>query len=407
MKALWKFLTSLRLTVYLLAMSVALVFFGTLDQVHDGIYLTQQRYFEHVFVVWRYPMQLPFAQQLGWLHLPLPGGYLIGPLLVINLTCAHFRYYRAGWRKFGIAFLHMGVVVLLLGQLIAQVAQKENFMWLAEGHSSNYLESFRDDELVVIDRGAADHDRVYAWPTAAFSHRPTTLRHPELPFAIDVAGYMLNAAIASRSDMPNGPDLGITQGIGVQFDLTAMRQEPTYADNERNRKTAIVDLRTPDGTLGRWIVSNAFDPDPQPGRRALPRQTFTYQDREYEIALRPTRTYLPAHIRLLDFSHDRYPGTQIPYNFSSKVQIIDDESRAERSNLIYMNHPMRFAGFTFYQASFANNDTMSMFQVVRNPGRWVPYIACSIVTLGMLWQFLFGLYGFVQRHRSKSSPPAR
>ena len=30
-----------------------------------------------------------------------------------------------------------------------------------------------------------------------------------------------------------------------------------------------------------------------------------------------------------------------------------------------MNHPLRYKGYTFYQASFANNDLTSIFQVVK------------------------------------------
>ena len=44
-----------------------------------------------------------------------------------------------------------------------------------------------------------------------------------------------------------------------------------------------------------------------------------------------------------------------------------------------MNQPLRYAGETFYQASFANDDRTSILQVVRNPGWLLPYIACAMV----------------------------
>ncbi|MFT5826578.1 MAG: hypothetical protein ACI8ZW_002092, partial [Yoonia sp.] len=46
MKALFKFFASLRLTVVLLALSMVLIFFGTLAQVETGIWKTQKDYFE-------------------------------------------------------------------------------------------------------------------------------------------------------------------------------------------------------------------------------------------------------------------------------------------------------------------------------------------------------------------------
>lgn len=148
MKSVIKFFSSIHLTLFLLTASVILIFFGTLDQVHYGIYHTQQKYFEHLFVVWQYPLQWIYGDQLRWLHIPMPGGYLIGPLLVINLVCAHFRYFRPSWKKAGIPMIHAGIVLLLLGQLWTQVRQKEYFLWLAEGEKSNFVESFHYDELV-------------------------------------------------------------------------------------------------------------------------------------------------------------------------------------------------------------------------------------------------------------------
>ena len=47
MKRLWKFLTSLRLTVVLLALGIVLVWVGTVAQADEGLYQAQARYFKH------------------------------------------------------------------------------------------------------------------------------------------------------------------------------------------------------------------------------------------------------------------------------------------------------------------------------------------------------------------------
>lgn len=387
MKAIQRFFSSIRLTVLLLAVSTVLVFFGTLDQVHYGIFHTQQRYFESLFVVWSYPVQWPGHEQLGWIELPLPGGYLIGPLLVLNLFFAHFRYYRSGWRKSGIVLIHAGLVLLLVGQLWTQLRQKEYFMWLAEGESNNYVESFHTDELVVIDRSDPERDRVYSWPVEAFSRGQTELRHPGLPFRLRVVGYAQNAAIFPLDQgPPNTPDLNVSRGIGADRNLTFIQIAPTFREGERNVTTALVDVITPEGPRGRWIVSNVFR-QRDPMREFFPRQTFEVDGREFEIALRFKRRYLPETVKLIEFRHDRYPGTDIPFNFSSEVVLGDPASDNARRALIYMNHPLRHDGLTFYQASFAEGDTMSMFQVVGNPARWIPYWSTLIISLGLLLQF--------------------
>ena len=72
--------------------------------------------------------------------------------------------------------------------------------------------------------------------------------------------------------------------------------------------------------------------------------------------------------------------------------------------LIYMNNPLRYAGLTFYQASFEpGNDRVTILQVVRNPSWLIPYIACSLMSLGLVWQFTIHLVGFVGKRRAREA----
>jgi cytochrome c biogenesis protein ResB len=121
--------------------------------------------------------------------------------------------------------------------------------------------------------------------------------------------------------------------------------------------------------------------------------------RTWKISMRPERHYFPFAFTLLKFSHDIYPGTDIPKNFSSRVKITDNQGGGARESLIYMNNPLRFGGFTFFQKSFANEDRTSVLQVVRNPSWRLPYIACSMMALGLVIQFLLHLTQFARRQR--------
>jgi len=49
------FFVSMRLTVVLLVMSMVLVFAATLEQVHLGVWLVQQKYFQSFVVTWSPP----------------------------------------------------------------------------------------------------------------------------------------------------------------------------------------------------------------------------------------------------------------------------------------------------------------------------------------------------------------
>ena len=137
--------TSLKLTVVLLTLGLILVFWGTLAQVSIGLYQAQNEFFRSMFIYWQ-----PGG---GSLRIPIfPGGYLVGGLLVINLFGAHLRYYKPGVKKLhGIVLIHLGVLLLLLGQFATDMLSAESSMHLRVGETKNYSEADRAYELAVVD----------------------------------------------------------------------------------------------------------------------------------------------------------------------------------------------------------------------------------------------------------------
>ena len=111
---------------------------------------------------------------------------------------------------------------------------------------------------------------------------------------------------------------------------------------------------------------------------------------------------LPANSRVRPGKTFKAPaGATRIKNF--KIYRYDPDTGENREDLIYMNHPLRYGGLTFYQAGFENNDSTSIFQVVRNPVWTVPYISCAMVGLGLLWVFSQHLIKAISR-RNKLSP---
>jgi cytochrome c biogenesis protein ResB len=119
-----------------------------------------------------------------------------------------------------------------------------------------------------------------------------------------------------------------------------------------------------------------------------------------------TRYYKPYTVSLLAFNHDLYPGTEIPKNFSSRIHLSDPARHEDRDVLIRMNVPLRYGGETFYQASFLPGDSASILEVVRNPASITPYVACTLVALGLIVQFLTHLLAFAKKRamQAKSVP---
>jgi hypothetical protein len=379
--------SSLKLTIVCLILSMILVFLGTLAQVELGIYEAQQRYFSTWFVWWG-----PDAAEGGNWKIPiLPGGYLVGGVLFFNLLAAHGTRFKWTWKKSGIFMTHIGILLLLVAGFVAVITAEEGSMRLKEGSTSHFIESFQDRELAVVDTTGESQDRVYAFQDLLFE-KGATLGHDQLPIELKLIQHFPNSRIRMRqSGQPAGAMPEVNRGFGQRV---AVRPHPvTYKQNEQNliALTAQVREKASGKTLGTWLFTNAIDAP----------QSIEAAGRTFRISLRPTRTYLPYSLRLIDFRHDKYPGTEVPYNFSSKVQLLGKEEGDNREALIYMNHPLRYDGRTYFQMSFAENDTVSILQVVKNPGWLLPYISCLLLALGLMVQFGIHLGGFL---RKRSQP---
>lgn len=374
-------LASLRLTVILLGIGMVLVFAATLDQVNLGIHAVEKKYIRSLYVLWQVP-------GLGFVHLPLPGGYLLGSVLLVNLLAAHVTRFKLSWKKSGIFMIHLGVILLIVGEILRGLLADETRMSLDEGQSSNYSEALREVELVVIDRDPDQgRDQVVAIPQHLLE-KGGEIRHPSLPFSIHIQEYLRNSNLEMRSEVPKAPPSPATTGLGVQIHVEP-RPVATKPD-EVDLPSAFVEIRSAGGALGTWLLSSVFDDT----------QSFTADGKTFHLALRGRRDYKAFSLGLIDFSHDRYAGTDIPKNFSSRVRLKHPEAGVDREVLIYMNNPLRYGGYTFYQASFANAERTSILQVVKNPAWLMPYVAFGLVGVGMLLQFSSHLGRFSKSRRS-------
>ncbi|MFN0067097.1 MAG: cytochrome c biogenesis protein ResB [Limisphaerales bacterium] len=407
MNPVLKFFSSLRLTLVLLALSMILVFFGTMAQEPLGLYIAQDRFFQSLFVDGLSMVAaVKKTLQMFLIHLPpttaeevlrgpripaFPGGYLLGSLLLVNLLAAHATRFKMTWKKSGIFLVHAGVVLLLLGQLFTDVWARESGMRFPEGETRNYSESDRRSELAIVDVTAPDRDRVVVIPEALLA-QGGRLSEPSLPFTIEMKRFMVNSYLTNRvGRMTNEPVLA-TEGVGPRvaaFELPKVTQM-----DYRDVPSAVIELRTPEKSLGTWLVS---------GHLERP-QRVSVGGRDFDLTLRLERFYKDFSLTLLDFRHDKYRGTEIPKNFSSQVRLRNAKTGEDREVLIYMNNPLRYDGQTFYQASFdPKDDRVTILQVVRNPTWLTPYFGCLVVGLGLVVQFGISLVVHVKR-RAAAAP---
>src|SRR4051812_33381326 len=138
-----KAVASLRLTVTLFGLAMALVFLGTLGMTQDSIEGTVR----HCFRAWVAWIDVQGLVEFGKvfcgvdkdahvsLKVPFPGGYTIGWVMFFNLLAAHTVRFKLTWKRSGIFLLHAGVIVLLAGEFLTGQLQIETRMMIKEGES--------------------------------------------------------------------------------------------------------------------------------------------------------------------------------------------------------------------------------------------------------------------------------
>jgi hypothetical protein len=382
-------IASLRLTVILFALAMFLILAGTLAQVNEGIWTVVARYFRSLIV--RIPLNIFFPRSVldlsdRWAII-FPGGFLIAGVLLVNLLAAHIIRFKFTPKRFGIIITHAGVILLLVGEFVTGLAATEGNMTIDEGDSSSYIEDIRSAELAVIDPSSADDDLVVVVPEPMLSRPQGTITHGLLPFEIRVDEWMPNSQMLgpmqAKPEQRAKADTGTGKTVAAVPAPRATGVDGATADIP----SAYITLFKAGQRLGSYLVSVYID---QP-------QGIEVGGKTYGLALRFKRTYKPYTLHLIHFSHDKFIGTETPRNFSSKIRLTDPQHNVDREVLISMNHPLRYAGETFYQASFKQGDTGTVLQVVRNPGWLLPYISCCLVGGGMLLHFALKLIPVLRR----------
>src|SRR5271170_2182753 len=145
--------TSLKLTCTLLACAIVVVFVGTLAQVDEGLYQAQARYFRQ-WIIFGFDL---FGRKIP---IVLPGGYLIGTMLLLNLVAAHIYRFQLSTKKIGIQLAHSGVILLLVGQLATDMLAHESQIRFVEGETKSYAESSQDYELAFTTDAGANSEQV-------------------------------------------------------------------------------------------------------------------------------------------------------------------------------------------------------------------------------------------------------
>ncbi len=347
-----KAFSSLKITVTCLALLFILVFWGTIDQVENGLYHAQEQFFHSFFFL-----------VLGWV--PFPGAQLVLWILFINLVCVALTRFVYRWSRLGILIIHFGLLTYFVSAFVTLHCVEESQLTLKEGESSNVSTAYHDWEFSIWkQKGGKKHVVAY---DARILKPGRILDFNEYHFEVMVKNYYPNTRSELQPmELNKEPEKNIPGG--------------EFLIKIKNQKEAPLHL---------------FGGDEMATPLQIGQET-------YQCLLRRKHTPLPLTVKLIDFMKEVHPNTDIARSYKSKVEI--ESNGLNRETIIFMNNPLRYKNYTFYQASYsvdAQGRESSTLAVVKNSGRLLPYIASLTTFAGLVVHFLSMAFGTRNKVRMK------
>ena len=371
-KLLFAGLASFGLSVIVMIFMFLIILFGTLYQVDNGLYAAQQKYFDSLFVL----------HEVGPVTVPLPGAYLLMVVLAINLVCGGFIRIRKSKYTAGILIVHFGIAFMLVSCAMTFHWADRGHMRLYEPHNGQLGQS--SDEFVSyvdwnIEIAKGDGSKtLHNIPEEMFADltngKKRTFYNDALPFEVTVSEYAVNAFPS-----PKRPMMSDNAHVIDGYYLDVMSPDLQGEANIPGVYVSVKDTASGESTEGiLWGMSM------QP-------LTVNIGGESWILDLTRKRWNVPFTVRLDEFIHDKHAGSMMARSFESYI------TKTEGGNKdvvhIWMNHPLRHKGYTFFQESWGPADARegerlySQFSVVRNPGDQGPLYACIIIGIGMLFHF--------------------
>lgn len=372
------FLASYKLSCALFLLLLLLTYLGTLHQVENGLYQSQQKYFESIALIhWAY----------GVFPVPLPGGYLLMMVTFANIFWGAVTRFRFHWSKIGFMLMHAGILIMLAGAFVSYVYATNGRMVILEGQASNEIENIYEWEIGVSEASPLGIVSEYIIHEEEFEglsgERSDRFVFEELPFTLKLKGYAPNAAVNQQV------------GSDAAGSLIVLPLDQEYQRNMAAIHVTLIDNANGEETEG-IVWAGHFAPT-----------TLEACGKSWNIALRKQRIQLPFTIRLDKFTQKTHPGTTMPSEFVSEITKIEDG--VSQQFKINMNEPFRHWGFTFYQSSWGqqgsamNTQVYSVLSAVKNPADQIPLYACLITTLGLVLHYLRKLMLYLQKEKARKS----
>lgn len=332
-----------------------LLVMGTVAQRYLGLYESQKLFFGS-FVLW-----------VG--SIPLPGAYSTLAFVALSLIAKLLLKSPFSRAQAGTILIHVSAVVLLVGGLVSALTREEGYIVLDEDKAVQAVSDYQQRALEIMQGDTHIASKPYGSLRVG-----DVIAESGLPFRVKILKSCFPCAPAPRATI--SPD---AHGIAGKLELT---KAPFAKDEARNLTAVEFQVAGAGEADGTYIAFEGLEP-----------ATLNVGSAHYTFTLKPAARVLPFSVRLTRFIKSDYPGTEEASAYRSEVAIGGEGP--EWSAVIEMNQPLRHKGYTLYQSSYVEEDgrQLSVLAVVKNAGEWFPYIAVSMLCVGLVLHLLIVLRG--------------
>ena len=370
-----KYLGSPKIFTFAIMWLIVLVFVGTIMQKYDGLYIVQNEY---------------FTNWIKWFgYIPVPSAKTTMAIMFVNLSTYFLRKNIWQVKKLGVTITHLGFIFLLFGSALTYIFSYEGNMIIREGNKSNFIENAYKNEFVVsVDSNDSDSLLYITFPDK-YLFKNNTLKHELIPFEVKIQDFFVNCSVNPRQ-VPDSSYSGFL--IDFSIDTLGVNIENQY---EKNRPGIYYSINSSDNEVSNILRG-------MPLKHSIENNNIAFDEYKvfntsndstiYRFYLRRERVYVPFEIELIAFDKEEHVGTNTAKRYSSNIRFKNYNTDVVDPNVtISMNVPYRKLGYTIYQASYYDEQT-TVFAVVKNYGRVFPYVACIIMSIGILFH-LFNMVG--------------
>ena len=262
-----------------------------------------------------------------------------GVMLLLTLCLMGIIYQNKMWKKLGAFTLHLAFVAILIGAALTRYMGYEGVVHIREGLSENEMLSVKSYFQIRTEKEVFEH------PLALAQMGNNTFAYREM-----IEGKVLHVNYKSFH-------------AGSKGELGTLLVDVTYNNTTRTAKI--------EGGAG-WIE---------------PPTVLRFEDVQIALSWGSKVEELPFALKLVDFQLERYAGSQSPSSYASEIEVQDKAASITLPYRIFMNHPLTYKGYTFFQSSYDKDEKGTILEVNKDPGKWPTYAGYFLLCVGFVGNF--------------------